>query len=165
MSDTDNPAQDKRRRRELTPAQRALALLVRREHSRKELVLKLRARGIEADEATAAVDRMTQSGWQDDVRFAGSVARTRAAAGYGPLYIRAELGSHGIGEGVISEALASLEMAGDTDWAATAREQVRRRFGDIDKLTLPVQRKAADYLARRGFHGDSIRSAIRSRRD
>ena len=37
----------KRKPRELTPLQRALALLVRREHSRKELARKLGERGIE----------------------------------------------------------------------------------------------------------------------
>jgi regulatory protein len=160
MSETDGQSKGKRRRREVTPAQRALGLLVRREHSRKELVLKLRTRGIEADVATAAVDRMTQAGWQDDARFACSIARTRAAAGYGPLYIRAELGSHGIGEQAINDAFGSLEAAGESDWIATARAQVRRRFGDIAEQPLHVQRKAADYLARRGFDGDSIRAVI-----
>ena len=86
----------KRRRRESTPAQRAVALLVRREHSRKELALKLRARGIDPAEADAAVEKVAQAGWQDDTRFACSIARTRAAAGYGPLYIRAELAPIGL---------------------------------------------------------------------
>lgn len=161
MDDPGNPRRTRRPRREATPAHRALALLVRREHSRKELTLKLRARGIEAAEAEAAVERMASAGWQDDTRFACSIARTRATAGYGPLYIRAELSSHGIGEIAICEAFAALEEAGEADWAGQAAAQVRRRFGDQAALPLAVQRKAADYLARRGFDGDSIRAAIR----
>ena len=79
------------RRPEPTPAQRALALLVRREHSRPELARKLRARGIPADEARGAVERMTEAGWQDDLRFACSLVRSRVAGGQGPVRIRAEL--------------------------------------------------------------------------
>src|SRR3546814_9963866 len=62
----------KRRRLEPSPAQRALGLLVRREHSRKELANKLAARGVAREDAEAAVERMAAEGWQDDARFATS---------------------------------------------------------------------------------------------
>ncbi|HMB43966.1 MAG TPA: regulatory protein RecX [Luteimonas sp.] len=156
------PDKAKPRRRESTPAQRAVALLVRREHSRKELAIKLRARGIDPAEADAAVEKVAQAGWQDDTRFACSIARTRAAAGYGPIYIRAELATHGLGEEVIALALSSLDDAGEVDWAEVARAQVRRRFGDQSSLSTAVQHKAASYLMRRGFGSDIIRAAIRS---
>lgn len=162
MDEPANPEKAKRRRRESTPAQRAVALLVRREHSRKELAIKLRAQGIDPAEADAAVEKVAQAGWQDDTRFACSIARTRAAAGYGPLYIRAELASHGLGEDVITCAFASLDEAGEIDWSDVARTQVRRRFGDQASLTTSLQHKAAGYLMRRGFGSDSIRSAIRA---
>jgi regulatory protein len=149
-----------RRRREVTPAQRALALLVRREHSRKELALKLRARGIEASEADAAVEKMTGAGWQDDARFACSLARTRASAGYGPIHIRAELASHGIGHEAIAAAFDALADAGEDDWRGRARALVLRRFGSQADLPLPKQRKAADFLMRRGYDSDCIRFAI-----
>ena len=71
----------KRRPRELTPLQRALALLVRREHSRKELARKLAERGIERDAALAAVDRLAGDGWQSDVRFAEMLVRSRVGQG------------------------------------------------------------------------------------
>ena len=64
------PGARKRRRPELTPLQRALGLLVRRDHSRKELGRKLVARGVEPELAQAAVDKLTSEGWQDDERFA-----------------------------------------------------------------------------------------------
>ena len=47
-----------RKRQEPTPTQRALGLLVRREHSRKELTRKLAARGVDPDAAMAAVDKL-----------------------------------------------------------------------------------------------------------
>lgn len=149
-----------RSRRESTPAQRALALLVRREHSRPELTRKLLARGIEPAEASAAVAKMAEAGWQDDLRFACSLARSRAAGGQGPVRIRAELASHGLDEAVVSAAFDALAEAGEDDWVARAHDLVRRRFGpDLDLL--PVGRKASDFLTRRGFDGDSVRRAVR----
>lgn len=149
-------APDKRRRPELTPQQRALGLLVRREHSRKELARKLTSRGVQAEDAQAAVDRMTAEGWQDDARFAEQLVRSRANNGYGPLRIRAELGTHGLDREAVAAAMDSY----DGDWGENARDLVRRRFpGGADDPAL--RRKAADFLIRRGFSGDQVRAAAR----
>lgn len=154
--DGDSPAPRKRRRPQPTPQQRALGLLVRREHSRKELARKLAARGVEADAAQAAVERMTAEGWQSDDRFAEQLVRSRANNGYGPVRIRAELGTHGLDR----DAVAAAMDAYDGDWTENARDLVRRRFprGAED---LAQRRKAADFLARRGFDGDQVRAAVR----
>ena len=158
----DATAERKARRREATPAQRALGLLVRREHSRQELTRKLVARGIAEEEAVVAVERMSEAGWQDDNRFACSLARTRAAAGYGPLWIRSELTAHGLAGAAVEQAFASLAESGDDDWTARARDLVRRRHGPPGQLSLALQRKASDLLLRRGFSGGTVRAAIRS---
>ncbi len=158
MSDSDAPAPRRKRRiSEQTPVQRALGLLVRREHSRKELTRKLQARGIETEAALAAVDKLSQAGWQDDTRFAENLVRIRANTGYGPIHIRAELGTHGLDSEQIAAAMDTFEG----DWAENARELVCRRFGPSGPEALPQRRKAADLLARRGFDGDSIRRATR----
>lgn len=159
MGDDEQAQQPRRRRRppEQTPLQKALGLLVRREHSRKELTRKLRVRGVEPDAAAAAVDRLTEDGWQDDARFAELLVRSRASTGYGPLHIRAELGTHGLDSDAIATAMAAFEG----DWTENARDLVRRRFGAAGPVDLPQRRKAADLLARRGFDGDSIRAATR----
>ncbi|HEY0309649.1 MAG TPA: regulatory protein RecX [Luteimonas sp.] len=148
-----------RPRKEPTAAQRALGLLVRREHSRPELARKLRARGVPAEEARAAVAQMAESGWQDDARFACSLARSRVAGGYGPLRIRVELESHGLDAAAIGAAFEALAETGDDDWEARARELVRRRFG-ADLAAPPVRRKAQEFLLRRGFEGDCVRLVI-----
>lgn len=154
--DGDTPAPRKRRRPQPTPQQRALGLLVRREHSRKELARKLAARGVEQDAVQAAVERMTAEGWQSDDRFAEQLVRSRANNGYGPVRIRAELGTHGLDR----DAVAAAMDAYDGDWTENARDLVRRRFprGAED---LAQRRKAADFLARRGFDGDQVRAAVR----
>lgn len=146
----------RRRGREQTPVQRALGLLARREHSRKELNRKLTARGLDADQARAAVDRLAGEGWQDDARFAESLVRSRSNTGYGPLRIRAELATHGLDREAIARAMETFEG----DWAEVARDLVRRRFGpSLDDLA--AMRKAADFLLRRGFDGGSVRAATR----
>lgn len=147
----------KRKPKELTPTQRALMLLVRREHSRKELSAKLAARGIEAADAHAAVERLTGDGWQSDARFAEMLVRTRVAQRYGPQRIRAELGVHGIDPADIEAAMDSFEG----DWADVARDVLARRFGGRLADDRAQQRKAADFLYRRGFDGDLVRSALR----
>lgn len=162
MSSIDPPdegnanAPRKRRRPEPTPGQRALGLLVRREHSRKELARKLTARGVDPDDAQTAVDRMTAEGWQSNDRFAEQLVRSRANNGQGPLRIRAELSTHGLDR----DAVAAAFEAYDGDWTDNARDLVRRRFpGALDDRML--QRKAAEFLVRRGFTGDQVRAATR----
>ncbi|MGH8038769.1 MAG: recombination regulator RecX [Stenotrophomonas sp.] len=158
MQDSDAPAPRRKRRvSEQTPVQRALGLLVRREHSRKELTRKLQARGIETEAAVAAVDKLREAGWQDDTRFAENLVRIRANTGYGPIHIRAELGTHGLDSEQIALAMETFEG----DWTENARDLVCRRFGEAGPQELAQRRKAADLLARRGFDGDSIRRATR----
>lgn len=164
--DKDNPDRAKdahgvgrrRTRPHRTPIQRALGLLVRREHSRRELIDKLATRGLERDEAEAAVDRLAEQGWQDDGRFAEQLVRSRAGTGYGPIRIRAELAMHGLDGEAVEAAMATF----DGDWCELARALVERRHGGGEALRdLATRRKAADMLARRGFAGDQIRAATR----
>lgn len=142
-----------------TPLQQAVGLLQRREHSRRELARKLRARGVEGDEVEAALERLTDAGLQDDARFAQSVARQRCASGYGCLYIQAELKGHGLSDETIRQAIDLLEA----NWSGLARDLLSRRFPD----GLPSSseaRRAATLLTRRGFPADAIRHALDSAR-
>ena len=146
----------RRRRPEPTPTQRALGLLTRREHSARELERKLSARGVEADEARATVDKLRDAGWQDDARFAASLVRSRANAGYGPSFIRAELGTHRLG----SDAIAAAMEGFDGDWTDNACGLLRRRHPAALAGDRAAQRKAADFLLRRGFAMEHVRVAM-----
>ena len=139
-----------------TPLQRALGLLTRREHSRKELASKLAIRGVAPEDASAAIERLVVAGLQDDSRFAETLVRSRAAAGQGPARIRAELRTHGFDR----EAIAAAIDGFDGDWAENACDLVRRRFGPGvgDPGTA---RKAAGFLLRRGFSLEQARAATR----
>jgi regulatory protein len=154
--DGDTRRRPRRERKPATALQRALGLLTRREHSRKELTRKLVSRGVDAAEVEAAVDKLAGAGWQDDRRFAESLVRSRAANGYGPLHIRAELGTHDLPAEVRQAALDEFEG----DWTGIARDLVERRFARIEDPR-QRERKAADYLMRRGFPSDVARTAAR----
>lgn len=155
--DVDGKPQ-RRKAKELSVTQRALGLLTRREHSRKELTRKLTSRGMDAAEVETAVEKLSRDGWQDDARFAESLVRARVSGGYGPTRIRAELGTHGLDREAIATALDSFHG----DWAEIASDLVRRRYGPVATLDLAQRRKVADFLIRRGFESTSVRTATRS---
>jgi regulatory protein len=104
--------------------QRALGLLVRREHSRKELGRKLVAKGVDREDLDLALDKLRRQDFQNDARFAAALARSRSSSGYGPARIRAELVQHGLAR---EDVAAALEPA-KCDWHAAARELVARRY-------------------------------------
>jgi regulatory protein len=141
--------------------ERGLSLLARREHSARELARKLAAKGHVPAEAVAAVEQLRERHYQDDDRFAASLARRRAAQGYGPRRIQAELKSHGLGDAAIRHAMATL----DVDWSVLAADQLRRRHGGR-AATDPVERAArAGFLLRRGFDPATVRAVTRAEVD
>lgn len=139
-----------------TPVQQAVCLLTRREHSRQELERKLIQRGVAPDSAAAAVTRLAEAGWQDDRRFAAALARARASAGYGPAYIHAELITHGVAEALIEQALQEVEV----DWIRVARQLLERRHAAALRGDRTAQRKAMQFLLRRGFGMEQARAAL-----
>ncbi len=139
---------------------KALALLARREYSRRDLVRRLDARGLDAAEIESALDRLAEQGFQNDERFAGAFARTRAAAGYGPLRIRSELLGDGIAEDQIDAALESCE----SDWSELACALAQRRFAGKNPADPSTQRKLIGVLLRRGFSQSDAYAALRTLR-
>jgi regulatory protein len=133
---------------------KAMGLLARREHSRKELRTKLRQGGYEGEETVAALDRLGEQHYQDDDRFAEVLLRSRIAQGYGPLRLRLELKSHGLADARIRELLEAAEV----DWGASAAAQLRRRFGGTGAADLAERARRAQFLLRRGFAAATVRS-------
>ncbi|MHC1480245.1 regulatory protein RecX [Frateuria aurantia] len=134
---------------------KALGLLARREHSRLELRRKLGQGGYAPDEIHEALARLEVSHYQDDQRFGEAMLRNRVQQGYGPLRIRVELRSHGLGDRAIAELLDAAEV----DWRALARQQLVRHFGSAAATDVAERQRRAHYLQRRGFSGEMIRAA------
>ena len=80
---------------------------------------------------------------------------SRAAQGHGPVRIRAELSTHGLDDEAIRATLDAFEE----DWTRLARGLVDRRFGESLHEDSALQRKAGEFLIRRGFTLDQMRRA------
>ena len=138
--------------------QRALGLLVRREHSRKELGRKLVAKGVAREDLDLALDKLRRQDFQNDARFAAALARSRSSSGYGPARIRAELSQHGLAREDVAAALEACEC----DWHAAARELVARRYAGKNLGDPDLRRKAVDFLLRRGFEQKAAFAAVKA---
>jgi regulatory protein len=142
---------------ELPAYQQAMGLLVRREHSRRELKQKLRLRGKENEEIEAALETLSRQDFQNDERFAMALARSRQAAGYGPVRIRAEMAQHSLGSELITQTIQALPG----DWLQTAQGLIRRRYRQKINADASQGRKAVDFLLRRGFDQKTAFQAVK----
>ena len=133
---------------------KALGLLARREHSRRELEAKLRQGGYEGAETSTAIERLGEQQYQDDDRFAEALLRSRIAQGHGPMRLRVELKSHGLTDARIRELLEAAEV----DWDASAASQLRRRYGSVGTADPAERSRRAQFLLRRGFAAATVRN-------
>ena len=138
-----------------TPAElktRALRLLVRREHSRVELVRKLLPHAESEAVVNAVVDLLQSKKQLSDERFAEERARSLSRK-YGAAMIRQDLKERGVAEEIVERVSAD----GDLERArailsrkyrqpATAREELAKR---------------ARFLQSRGFSYEVIRSVLK----
>ena len=134
--------------------QKALELLSRRPHSRKELKDKLLRRGVSEEDAEDCVAWLAERGFLDDEEYAGAVARHYAAKGYGAGRVRSELQRRGIDRELAADTLSDLpDSAGKID------AFLARRLGDSHDRE--AVRKVSAALFRRGFSWEEIRAALR----
>ncbi|HVV97825.1 MAG TPA: regulatory protein RecX [Rhodanobacteraceae bacterium] len=135
-----------------------IGLLSRREHSARELKVKLARKGHAKEEISDAIGRLADRKYQSDDRFGIVIARTRIAQGYGPARIRAELKSHGLSDAAIRAAVE----AADADWLDVAARQLKRRFGARPAPDADERARRAQFLLRRGFDPATVRAVTRA---
>jgi len=133
---------------------KAIELLMRKPQSRKELGRKLLEWGASQEEASAVCDRMEELGYLNEAEYAGRIVRHYAAKGFGERKLRDELYRRGIPKELWEDALDQVE---DNGPAIDAFLEKKLR-GSRDPREV---KKAADALARRGFHWDEISQALR----
>jgi regulatory protein len=130
----------------------AVRLLTTREHSRKELLGKLAARGYAHEQIEPVLEALSRQGLQSDTRFAEGFIEGRMRKGSGPLRIRAELRERGIQEGLIDTCLGS--------YAGQWREEIRRvhdsKYGAAPAKDRKELARRARFLEYRGFPGELI---------
>ena len=137
---------------------RALNLLARREHSRRELGDKLSRRGVAADALSAVLDALEGEGLLSDTRFAAAYVESRAGRGFGPVRILEELRQRGV-DAARREAACD---AGAAEWRERARAARRKRFGEALPGSYRERARQARFLTQRGFSHAQVAAALGS---
>ncbi len=136
---------------------KALGLLSRREHSEKELAQRLKRAGYEKDDSETAIEKLQSINFQSDDRFAELLVRSRVGQGYGPRRIAYELANHGLSREAIALAIATE----DADWLSIATQLTERKFGRKAANSHAERNKRAQFLLRRGFDVETVKSVAR----
>ncbi|MEA3413865.1 MAG: regulatory protein RecX [Pseudomonadota bacterium] len=144
-------------RNRLGAHERALALLARREHSRRELEQKLGGAGFDGKELNAALDRLETEDLLNDARYAESFVRSRRERGYGPLKIAYDLRRRGVSDHIVNNELSNLPE----EWLEVARTQYQKRWATRENPDFREKARRARYLAGRGFPEEIVRRVLR----
>lgn len=129
-----------------------LRLLMRREHSQKELLNKLLIKGFDKDKVLPVIEELTQQGWQNDSRYAESYARHRILKGYGPVSISYELSQNG----VMSVDLEEIVQSVAGSWMELLEQVYTKKYDTDTALNFNEWAKRSRFLLHRGFTGAMI---------
>lgn len=135
---------------------KAIQYLARREHSAKELVDKLTAKGFDLPDIHEAIRRLQKEKLQSDDRFVESMIRHRISQGKGPRRIIQELQEHNI---PLEQIKLSLEAA-EICWITLAQQVRTQRFGNEIPDNFPEKAKQMRFLQYRGFEMEQIQRAF-----
>ena len=151
MVDPQRPPKSKPRA-ELSPAGRALRLLARREHTRRELEVKLGPHVGDPEELHALLDDFTARGWLSEARAVAQLVNAKRDR-MGAARIRHALQQRGAAEDLIASALQSLKASE----LERARGVWARKFGTPPEDVAERARQVR-FLQSRGF---SVEVAMR----
>ena len=125
---------------------KAIQILKIREHSKLELLQKLRRNNFDKDIIYSVLESVIKKKYQSDERFSNEFINMRFRQGKGPIIIRMELKKRGIDDIDIT----------NYDWLSLAKEVREKKYGlDIPK-DFPTANKQKRFLQSRGFSFDDI---------
>lgn len=134
--------------------ERAANVLSMRPFSCAGLYKRLLEKGIEAEDAAYAVERLHELRLLDDEQYARDLCRSGKSKGWGAGRVRQELRRKGVDENCIEAALEDFEPDGEK-----LRRFIHKRLGG-EKPDRAALRRISDGLFRRGFSWDEIKEAI-----
>jgi regulatory protein len=136
---------------------RAIRFLSNREHSREELIRKLKPYAESIEEIEEVLKKLQAKDLQSDARFAENLVRRRAER-YGQLRIIQELKQNKI-DSVTSQEL--IEQLRTTEFDR-AKELWERKFGVVASEPKELARQAR-YLASKGFSSEVVSKIVRGK--
>ena len=147
----------------------ACRMLAIREHSTKQLQLKLKSKGYSSKAISESIDYLQAESWQSDERFCEAFIRSRVAKGQGLTRIEHELRQQAISSKIIAHCLAEERV----DWLELCKRTASKKlqtftsfeqFSDENELSedrfLQNRIKLERFLRYRGFALDDIRITI-----
>lgn len=134
----------------------AMDLLARREHSQRELRVKLARKFDDERQIAQALEALEEEGLQSDRRYAEAYLRGRAARGYGPVRIRREMADRGLSDRDIQTAFNLNEI----NWLDNLQQVVERKYGAAPAVDFQEKSRRARFLQYRGFTPDHIREVL-----
>ena len=134
---------------------KALDLLSRREHSRKELFLKLINRFESQEEINLTLDKLEGKKLLSDSRFAEEYVQARRKKGFGPIKISAELEKRGVYETLISKEIDKFD-----DWEKKAALSFKKKFPNGVSKDFRELQKQKNFLSNKGFTFYQIESVL-----
>ncbi|OSM06140.1 regulatory protein RecX [Magnetofaba australis] len=138
----------------------ALRWLTRRDYGARELVSRLKQNGASHQDAESALARCQELGYQDDARYAAMMVKSRLGRGQGAQRIRQELRAKGVADGVIDLALDEALERPENDPREQALQALIKRFGEASTTDRREIKRRYDFLLRRGFDSETIRSVL-----
>jgi regulatory protein len=136
--------------------ERALRLLARREHARKELARKLAPHAESAEELEQLLDDLCARRLLSDERYVEMRMNARSAR-FGNARLAHELRTQGVAGELVDTALSEA-----TDELSRAREVWQRKFGALSEaLDASGRARQIRFLMGRGFSGETIRRVLR----
>ena len=134
---------------------KALDLLSRREHSRKELYIKLTKRFDCKDEINLTLDQLEENYLLCVSRFTEEYVHSRRRKGFGPVKISMELEKKGV-----KDSLISSEIDKFNDWDKLAELSFKKRFPDGASKNFKELQKQKNFLTNKGFSFYQIESVL-----
>ena len=136
-----------------------MRLLGGRAHSRVELQRKLARRGYTSEEVDAALARLEELGYLNDLAFAEGLVRVRSAS-RGPRALSAELAKRGVGRAQADRALTSYDEALQL---ASAMRNIVRTYGRREITDYrEMLNQVGSRLLRQGYSAITVRAACRA---
>ena len=135
--------------------ERAVWWLSKKDHSEKQLMMKLTDSAFTEESASRACDFLKAGNYLNDARLSENLVRQKQRSS-GPRKIAYTLRQKGVGE---ETAKAALEAISQDDEMETAVKLARKYLSGKRLEPREARQKCGAYLARRGFGWDVIKAA------
>ena len=133
-----------------------LDLLSRREHSKYELLTKLKLRVESKSSLEDEINKLSEENLQSDLRFSESYIRSRYNSGFGPTRIKYDLSVRRVEESVILNAFNEIDL----DWVEKLKKEKIKKYGNSSSENMQELSKRIKFFIQRGFEKEMINKVI-----